>query len=142
MATDLKTQMLHRLIDANNWVSRADLAAGLSSSPLAQDDALSDLVIDGKAEYRNGMYRLAGSPEVRRAAQLLRKDGLGRQVVSRRVKDEFRVGVAEMRKVGAAQELSLVMYEMELPMPEPHPDRMDEHFCRLQKLTDFFVTEI
>ena len=100
MATDLKTQMLERLIDAGDWLTRSALARDLSSSPPAIEDALADLVIEAKAEFsaKTG-YRLAGSAVARRAAQLMRKRGLRRQVVAEPDNKQggYRIGVSELR---------------------------------------------
>ena len=123
VATDLKTQMLERLMDAGDWLTRNALARNLSNSPPAIEDALADLVIESKAEFsaKTG-YRLAGGATARRAAQLLRKRGLRRQVVAEpnKSKGGYCIGVAEMRALSAGQALSLVMYEMAVP-PIPGP---------------------
>lgn len=118
MPTDLKTQMLERLVDAGDWMTRSALARDLSSSPPAIEDALADLVIESKAEFsaKTG-YRLAGGVTARRAAQLMRKRGLRRQMVAvpDKAKGGYCIGVAEMRALSSGQALSLVMYEMAVP---------------------------
>jgi hypothetical protein len=138
VAADLKTRMLERLIDGGTWVSREALAEGLSTSPLAQEDALADLVIEGLAEFRQGSgYRLAGSAVQRRAVLMLRKQGTRRSVFAHESKGQYRVGVAELQKLGQTEALSLVMYEMVLPMPEPGPDALGQHLRQVQGVVDF-----
>ena len=143
MAVDLKTQMLGRLIDSGTWLDRAALVAGLSSSPLAQEDALADLVIEGKAVYRQAVgYRLAGSAVQRRAAFLLRQSRTAKAVFARQEKDEYRIGVAQMCQLQAGAELSLVMYEMSMPIPANGPDYLAQHTRQVQGVIDFSQTEI
>lgn len=138
MAADLKTRILDRLIDGGDWMNRAALAAGLSSSPVAQDEALADLVIEGRAEYLKGKgYRLAGGVLQRRAAQLLRRKRLCRAVLGHQEADQYVLGVAEMRQVCPGAELSLVMYEMVLPMPAPGPQHLEQHMRQMQAVVDF-----
>jgi hypothetical protein len=129
MASDLKTQMLERLIDAGSWLMRHELVVGLSSSsPLAIEDALADLVIEGKAEFRQaGGYRLAGGALARRAAYLLRTERKGRAVFGQQDGANYRVGVAEMRQLGARLEKTLVMYEVAMPMPPSGPKHLEQH---------------
>jgi hypothetical protein len=142
MATDLKTQMLERLIDAGSWMRRADLVAGLSSSPLAQEDALADLVIEGKAAYSSQGYQLAGGVMAKRAAWLLRRKNTARAVYGEEVKGEYRVGVAEMRQMGARNELSLVIYELAMPMPAPGPDALEKHLRQVRGVMDLSMTNV
>ena len=51
-ARSLKTRMLERLVMSPGWLTPATLAAGLSTSRPAIEDALADLVIEKKADYR------------------------------------------------------------------------------------------
>lgn len=143
MAVDLKTQMLYRLVDSGEWLSRLELVADLSSSPPAIEDALSDLVIEGKAEYRSGFgYRLAGGVMARRAAWLLRRKRTARAVVGQRVKGDYQVGVAELRRTGQRNELTLVMYEMAVPMPPDDMEHLDECMRRIKAVQDFSMREV
>lgn len=128
MPSDLKTRMLERLIDSGTWMVRRDLVAGLSSSPPAIEDALADLVIEGKAEFRQqGGYRLAGGALERRAAYLLRSERSCRAVFGQQGGADYRVGVAEMRQLGPRLEKTLVMYEVAMPMPPDGPKHLDLH---------------
>jgi hypothetical protein len=111
-ARPLKAVMFDRLQASGTWMSREDLAQGASSSPVAIDDALADLVLEKKAEYRQAVgYRLAGTVLAREAMRQLREGGLQRAVCARPVKDEYRVGVAERHA-----DLGLVMYELAMPL--------------------------
>lgn len=144
MPSDLKTQMLHRLVDSGDWMSRLELVADLSSSPPAIEDALSDLVIEGKAEYRSGAgfgYRLAGGVMARRAAWLLRRRRNARAVYGERVQDNYQVGVAEMRRLEGQQELTLVMYEVSVPLPPDDLEHLDECMQRINAVRDFSMRE-
>lgn len=126
----LRSQFLNRLIAAGTWVKRETLVDGSSSIPAVIEDALADLVVEGKAEYRADMgYRLAGSAQARRAAQLLRQSKTKRAVFGEPVGNEYRVGVAELVQ---REGLALVMYDMTLPMPEPGPDSLPQQ----QRMTD------
>lgn len=129
----LKGVMLARLMDSGAWMSREALARGASTSPAVIDDALADLVLEKKAEYRKAVgYRLAGSELVRTAVKKLRAEGLSRAVCGRQVRDEYRVGVAQ-----AHAALGLVMYELALPMPEPGPDALAQHLRQVDALIEF-----
>lgn len=125
----LRVVMLERLVDSGTWMSRDELASNASSSPPAIDDALADLVVEGKAEFRQAVgYRLAGTELARAAAKKLRAEGLVRSVCGRQVKDEYRVGVAEQR-----DGLGLVMYELAMPMP----DSLDGHLRQVNAVIEF-----
>jgi len=132
-ARSLKTVMHERLMDSGSWLSRDALASNASTSPPAIDDALADLVMEGKAEFRQAVgYRLVGSELVRAAVKKLRAEGLSRQVLGRQVKAEYRVGVAERHDV-----LGLVMYELALPMPPDGPDHLNQHKRQMDALLEF-----
>jgi hypothetical protein len=138
MATDLKTQMLERLLDCGTWVMRHDLVEGLSNSPPAIEDALADLVIEGFAEYRQAAgYRLAGSALARRAARMLRRSRTARAVCGKQVGNVYQVGVAEMRQLGASAALSLVMFDMSLPMPPDGPEHLEQHMQQINGVMAF-----
>lgn len=129
----LKDVMLERLMDSGTWLSRAALAQGASTSAAAIDDALADLVLEKKAEYRQAVgYRLAGTELTRAAVKKLRCEGLSRSVLGCQVKDEYRVGVAERRDI-----LGLVMYELALPMPPVGPDQLTEHLRQVNAVIEF-----
>lgn len=130
----LRQIFLARLIDAGNWVSRDELTADTSSSTLAVEDALADLVVDGQAEYRQHVgYRLAGGVQARRAAWLLRNGNHTRAVFAEPVAGEYRVGVAERPD---RESLNLVMYELAMPMPEPGPDSLAQQQRMAQAVLD------
>ena len=130
----LRPQLLERLIDAGTWCSREELTAGTSSSQLALEDCLADLVVDGVAEYRKDAgYRLAGGVMARRAAQLMRRERLTRAVCANPMGGEYRVGVAERKD---CESLDMVMYELALPMPEPGPGGLAEHMRQVQAVMD------
>lgn len=136
-ARPLKAVMLERLMDCGTWMARAALAQGASTSPAAIDDALADLVIEKKAEYREAVgYRLAGTEMTRAAAKKLRAEGLARSVCGRQVKQEYRVGVAEQR--GA---LGLVMYELAMPMPPAGPEFVAQHLRQVDAVIDFSLNK-
>lgn len=125
--------MLDRLMASGTWMSRHALAQGASTSMLAIDDALADLVLEKKAEYRQSVgYRLAGSELTRAAAKTLREKGLIRAVCGRQVKGEYCVGVAEQH-----QAIGLVMYEMTMPMPAPGPMFLAQHLVQVQQVVEF-----
>lgn len=132
IARPLKAVMLERLMDGGTWISREALAKGASTSVHAIDDALADLVLERRAEWRQGSgYRLAGTEMTRAAVKQLRADGLSRSVCGRQVKNEYRVGVAEVRGGG------LVMYELELPMPPAGPDHLPLHLLQIDQILKF-----
>ena len=129
----LKAVMLERLMDGGTWISREALAKGASTSAHAIDDALADLVLERKAEWRQGSgYRLAGTEMPRAAVKQLRADGLARSVCGRQVKNDYRVGVAEQRK-----DLGLVMFELALPMPAEGPDHLRLHLLQVDEILKF-----
>lgn len=132
----LKAVMLERLMDCGTWMDRHALAANASLCAMAIDDALADLVIEGKAEYREHVgYRLAGTPVARRAVRMLQREKVSRAVYSQQVGKEYRVGVAERRE--GADALGVVMYELALPMPAPGPKAAQQHLAQVQALCDF-----
>lgn len=112
--TSLRQRALDLLILAGTWVPRADFAV-LSTSPVVVDDVLADLVVEGKAQWReNSGYRLIGAPLARRAAQIQRRDGKRTVVLGQPFgQDSYHFGIAEVR----AEPVGLVMYEIEVPMP-------------------------
>lgn len=133
----LRSQFLNRLIASGTWVKRERLVDGCSSIPAAIEDALADLVLEGKAEYRADMgYRLAGSVQARRAAFLLRQRKAKRAVFGEPVGTEYRVGVAELVQRDG---LDLVMYDMTLPMPEPGPDSLAQQQRMADALLEFTI---
>jgi biotin operon repressor len=142
----LRRVMVERLIDSGTWCSGVELAAGLSASPVAIEDALADLVIEGQAEFRQAEgYRLAGGVQARRAAWLLRNrkntqgGRLRRAAFGTELGGNYRVGVAEMRNgVDCGPDgLGLVMYELVMPMPPEGPDQVAHHMSQVQAVVDF-----
>lgn len=131
----LRSQLLNRLIASGTWVKREKLVDGCSSIPAVIEDALADLVVEGKAEYRADMgYRLAGSAQSRRAAWLLRQRKAKRAVFAEPVGKEYRVGVADLVQRGG---LDLVMYDMSFPMPEPGPDSLAQQQRMADAILEF-----
>lgn len=107
----LKTRMLNRLLGAEGWTQREALADGLSTCPLAIDDALADLITDDAAEYKFGVgWRLKGTVLCREAMRTLKRERVQRAVKAQYFGDLVRIGVAEHRDGHG-----LVMYELELP---------------------------
>lgn len=147
-ARPLRSVVLERLVDAGTWVDGPALAHGCSSSPMAIEDTLADLVIEGKAEFRQAVgYRLAGTPQSRRAAQMLRQQRVAKAVFAREVRagavQEYRVGVAQVcgPSVGAgAGDLGLVLYELALPMPPEGPGHLAAHARQVQAVIDFVAS--
>lgn len=124
----LKAVMLDRLMDSGTWMTREQLGAGASTCAMAIEDAVADLVLEGKAEYREAVgYRLAGSALARAAVAGLRRRGVRRHVVAQQVKDEYRAAVAEQRA-----DLGVVMYEIAMPLA---PDARG-HLRQVQAVMD------
>lgn len=116
----LKSVLLERLIDAGTWLGRDELVADLSNCLPAIEDALADLVVEAKADYREGSgYRLAGTYLARQAAKQLRAKGNRFAAQAAQHGQHFRIGVAEVRDT-----LGLVMYELSMPLPEPGHDAL------------------
>lgn len=127
-----RTRALNMLIDAGTWVSRDELDA-LSACTPAVDDALADLVVEGLAEHReNAGYRLAATPAARRAALLLRKTGNRTVAVGQPGKDFYSVGVAD-----TLPNVGLVLYELQVPNPEPGPEALQQHLAQVQGVVGF-----
>jgi hypothetical protein len=127
----LKVVMLERLLASGTWMNREQLAEGASSSPAAIDDALADLVLEKKADYRQGVgYRLAGGQMAREAGKVLARDGTHRAMAGATVKDEYRVGVAQRTAA-----LGVVMFELALPKART----LDEQLLQVQALGGFLT---
>lgn len=138
----LRSVMLERLIAVGQWVDSATLSRGASTSQVAIEDVMADLVIEGLAEYRQEMgYRLAGTPVARRAAKRLLWSKSDRAVQGEQVGSEYRVGVAE-RRLSTGGELGLVMYELALPLPVPGPKGVKEHMKQINALIAFAQGEV
>lgn len=135
MSAPIKMQLLRRLVAAGTWQRRGVLAHGLEKSPLAKllvEEALADLVVDGKAVYREDAgYRLSGTALCRQAAKELLEKKLARAVHSRQVAQEYLVGVAQ-----AHAELGVVMYELAMPMPAAGPDFIAQHMKQINAVVD------
>ncbi|MFN4360502.1 MAG: hypothetical protein ACK4F4_07240 [Hylemonella sp.] len=135
--------LLERLIDAGTWVTPDELTQGVSTCPPAVEDALADLVIEGKADYReHSGYRLAGSLVQRRAAKLMlqakRKSQAPRRcgVASEVIGDEIHIGVAEERDDVA--DLGMVMYQLAVPLPADPTERLATQQRAVQAVLDKF----
>jgi hypothetical protein len=130
------TTLLHdALTQSGTWLSREQLQVGRGSSEVAMDDALSDLVIEGRAEYRENVgYRLSGGRLARAALrQLVRAEPGINAVVRAQEKDgEMRMGVAENRA-----ELGRVMYELVLPAAAAGVDPLDHLQRQIDGVTAF-----
>ncbi|WP_367846430.1 hypothetical protein [Rhodoferax sp. WC2427] len=132
-ARPLAAVLVERLVAAGTWVNRATLVRGLSTSAVALEDALADLVVDAKAEWRDGAgYRLAGGLLARQAAQKRQAGGHARQVLGREINGAYRVGVAEL-----VPGVGPVMYELVLPLPGAGPQFMAQHQKQVQAVMDF-----
>lgn len=136
--------LLERLMDAGTWVSPHELTDGISTCRPAVEDAVADLVIEGKAEYREHVgYRLAGSVLQRRAAMLFREN---RNSQARRRTGvygeargrEFRIAVVEERCTAVTDP---VMYELSVPLPEDPTESLQTQERAVQALLDKFNTE-
>jgi len=138
MSRPLKAAMLERLARSGSWVAGPELAAGLSSSQMAIEDALADLVVEQLAEYKAAVgYRLKGTALCRQALRLLKTEGGARAVCARPLGAEYRVGVAE-----ALADLGLVMYELALPLPPEGPDHLQQHMRQAEAIMKFTTGEI
>lgn len=125
----LKERMHSRLMLAVRWVSGAELAAGLSTSRVAIEDALADLVTEGLAEFEAELgYRLSGSQLCRDVVRDLRlaiarseqKNKFRRLFQIKDFGEVMRVGVAEHRPSSG-----LLVYELELPFPGAEESKND-----------------
>lgn len=115
----LRGRMLDLLVDAGTWVSRDELNT-LSTCEPAVDDAIADLMVEGLAIYRENVgYRLAATEASRRAAQLQRRTGRRVAAVGLQGPNNYVVGVAK-----TVPDLGLVLYELQVPNPEPGADAL------------------
>lgn len=105
---------LEALMRSGSWVERRALD-GLAHSPVAMDDALADLVMLGRAEYRAMVgYRLTQPRVVRAAARQLALDPtLQRHVELLQVDVGVHMGVAKRSGPGV---LDVAMFGMVLPL--------------------------
>lgn len=128
----LRTRVLHLLIDAGTWVGRTELNTLTACMP-ALDDVLADLVTEGLLEHRKNVgYRLAASEAVRRAAQNQRRSGKAAEAVGMPGAGFYSLGVAEVRP-----ETGLLLYELQLPNPEPGPNALGQFRAQLQGILEF-----
>lgn len=131
----LYTALLDRLVAAGTWVDRGELVDGLACSTVAADDALADLVVDGKAHWREGSgYRLVGTVLARKAAQNLLAGGHRRNVQARPVGDALHVGVAQR-----VEGIGLVLYELAVPMPQTNTTK---YLQQMQGITNLLSRSI
>lgn len=78
----LSVVMLERLLASGHWMTRDALADGASSSPVAIDDALADLVLEKRAQYLRGVgYRAVGADAQRPASGLTNQFEHGRPLM-------------------------------------------------------------
>lgn len=135
MSTPIKLQLLRRLVAAGTWQRREVLAHRLETSPMAKllvEEALADLLVEGKAVYRADVgYRLSGTALCRQAAKEMQEKKLARAVRSKQVGQEYLVGVAQ-----AHQTLGMVMYELAMPMPAAGPDFIAQHMKQVNAVVD------
>lgn len=131
----LRMRVMEALLTQGPWVQRAVLDR-LTTSALALEDVLADLVIEGAAEFKPSVgYRACGSPLVRHArAQLVRDPSVFRHVAAREEvvdgKARLMAGFA-VRTPGQAVEA--VAFELELP-PAGSPDELIAQGKRLLDL--------
>lgn len=111
----LKRRALDMLMLDGSWVSRSELDA-LSAYTPALDDALADLVVEGLAEFKQGIgYRLAGGPLVRASVKRLMKDpALSAFHTARQIERVMHVGVARRHPTRDGE---LLVYSYALPEP-------------------------
>ena len=118
----LKTRMLDRLVAANGWVVPQVLVEGLSTSPVAIEDALADLVVEQLAEFMPAAgYRFKATYLCRQAARQLVQSDDRRVVLARPDGNTFRVGVAQRMASG------LMVYELEMPLPPAGAQHLPQH---------------
>lgn len=129
----LRTSVIRELLRRGSWVPRAALD-GLTTSAVALDDVLADLVIDGEVEHRRHVgYRLTGSPLVRHACQRLEQDPtLQRAVVGYERATEGGVQTV----LGMAQRHpdlpgGMVGYELALPVVGSQSEGLTQAMCLL-----------
>lgn len=136
----VKDRMLLRLMAAegDGYLTRHELGQGLSSSPSVVEDAVADLVAEGKAVHGAHLgYRLAGTELCRQAARQLVQmaphptGGFRRATVGRQRGPETLLGVAETCEAVAG--LGVVMYELALPKPVG----LDDTLAQAQAMVDF-----
>lgn len=114
----LRAAVIRELLRCGGWVQREALD-GLTSSVVALDDVLADLVVDGEAEHRRHIgYRLTGSALVRHACQRLEQDPtLQRAVVGyERATEEGVQTVLGMAQRHPDLPGGMVGYELALPV--------------------------
>lgn len=133
----LRALLLERLMDAGTWVEPVPLCQGLTTCQMALEDALADLVVDGKVVFRLAVgYRLAGGPEVRRAAQLMRRarssrGAFMREVVRKGADGQGRQAFA-LGMVWDRPDVGLVQFEVDLPAVG-----LDGQLAYAQRVVDF-----
>lgn len=116
--TTLRSRVVQMLTLQGGWVQRDALDA-LTTSRVALDDVLADLVTEGEAEFRRHIgYRLTGSLLVRRACQRLEQAPELQRVV---LGYERQTDAGVQTVLGVAQRHPslpgrLVGFEVELPL--------------------------
>ena len=117
MTGDLRSQVLQVLAEAGTWVDRPALAHLTTCVP-ALDDALADLVVEGRVEHQRFVgYRLAVSALARASLLKLQQEPQLRRAVSAKTvekqgRSQMLMGVAQRcPDLGGA----LVTYDLALP---------------------------
>lgn len=128
----LKTRMLERLVATQGWQTAEALAAGLSTSRLAIEDALADLVMEQKAEFMPAAgYRLKATDLCRQAARMLKTRNVERAVTGGQAGNVYRLAVAQIA------EGDLVLFELEIPMPPEGPEQLPQHLLQVDAFLKF-----
>lgn len=73
---------------------------------------------------------------------MLRSERRCRAVFGQQVGSDYRVGVAEMRKLGARLEKTLVMYEVAMPMPSAGPKHLEQHMRQVWGVAGLSMGEL
>lgn len=130
----LDMRLVDALADSADWMTPNALQVAVRCSKVALEDALSDLVIEGRVTWRENVgYRLSATQLCRLAAQQMRRRGLKAAVMGRVEGGEYLVGVAEQRS-----DIGLVMYELALPLPAPGPDFLEAHLKQVNGVLGYF----
>lgn len=119
--------LLRRLGEHGSWMTRAELAHGLSWSEPRVDDELADLVLAEAVQYleRGRTYRLAGSAVARLALRQMLAANADRREVGVQSPDKatYRVGIALRNGRGTPDE-HIVMAEVAMDYPTGDRDAL------------------
>ncbi len=116
METPSYKAVMRVLMTRGTWVDRTELASCSTCVP-ALEDALADMVLNGKAEYRVGVgYRLKHSVLVRRAVrELVNRADLKKSVKLIQKPDGVHLGIAQRT---GPDVLDMAMAAMVVPLPK------------------------